>query len=53
MFTLSIKISPEEISLSLKSEARIELLPAPVRPTIPIFSAGLVVNDTPFKEGTK
>ena len=51
--TLSIKISPDVISVNLKREAKIELFPDPVLPTIPIFSAGLVLNDTPFREGTK
>lgn len=44
---------PEVTSVNLNNEANRELLPAPVRPTIPIFSAGLVTNDMPFNDGTK
>lgn len=44
---------PEFISVNLNNELNKELFPAPVRPTIPIFSAGLVTNDTLFRDGTK
>lgn len=44
---------PEFISVNLNNELNKELFPAPVRPTIPIFSAGLVRNDTLFRDGTK
>lgn len=51
--TLSINIPPEVISTRRNKELKIELLPAPVRPTIPIFSAGLVRNDNFLNDGAK
>lgn len=53
MLTLSISMLPEFISTNLNKEVRIEVFPAPVRPTIPIFSAGRVINDTSFNDGIK
>jgi hypothetical protein len=53
MFTLSINMLPDEISVSLNNEANNELLPAPVRPTTPIFSAGRVTNVTSRNDGTR
>ena len=49
MSTLSIKILPVLYSKIL-NKARAKLLfPAPVRPTIPIFSPGFIVISTLFK----
>lgn len=36
-------------SVNLRSPRRRDDFPAPVRPTMPIFSLGSTVNDTPFK----
>jgi len=47
MFTLSIFIHPSTASNILKSPNVREDFPAPVRPTTPIFSPGLMVNETP------
>lgn len=51
--TESIVIYPEVLSIILNKADMIELFPAPVLPTIPTFSHGLVSNDTFFKQGTK
>lgn len=51
--TESMEISPICNSTNLNNPAKSELLPAPVLPTTPIFSAGLVSNDTPFNAGVK
>jgi hypothetical protein len=42
VFTLSIFTSPEEGTRSLLIAVEIELFPAPVLPTIPIFSPDLM-----------
>ena len=44
IFTSSISISPSIISMILDKDRQIVLLPAPVLPTIPIFSPGLTSN---------
>jgi len=53
ILTVSMRISPALISLSLNKAMNSELLPAPVRPTTPIFSAGRVVKLTPFSDGVR
>ncbi len=40
----SITIFPEEASIILRRPSIIELLPLPVRPTIPIFSPASIVK---------
>lgn len=50
MSTVSMRIVPADISTNLKSEENRELFPAPVRPTIPIFSPANVSKVTFFKE---
>jgi len=45
----SIKIYPSVLSNNLRILIVIVDLPAPVRPTIPILSIGLILNDNLFK----
>jgi len=47
IFMSSIFIHPSSASNILKSPNVREDFPAPVRPTTPIFSPGLMVNETP------
>lgn len=51
--TESIVILPLYNSDKRNKEINNELLPAPVLPTTPIFSAGKVSNDTSLKDGAK
>jgi hypothetical protein len=44
MSTPSISIEPEKSSIILLKDKQIVLLPAPVRPTTPIFSPDLTSN---------
>lgn len=53
MSTESTQIEPEETSTNLKRADTKELFPAPVLPTTPIFSHGLVSKVTPFSEGAR
>lgn len=53
MLTESIVMAPEYNSTSRNSPASNELLPAPVLPTTPTFSAGLVSKEIPFKDGAR
>lgn len=53
IFTESISIEPEVTSTKRNNAAIIELFPAPVLPTTPIFSQGLVTNVIPFKDGQR
>lgn len=48
---MSITIVPEYKSTSRNNDVNKEDFPEPVRPTIPIFSAGRVSKETPFKDG--
>jgi len=47
MLMSSIFIQPPEASMSLKSAKVRDDFPAPVRPTIPTFSPGRILNETP------
>ena len=49
MSTPFSKIEPEEPSTMRKIDTRIELLPEPVRPTMPIFSPSAIVKDTSLR----
>jgi len=51
--TPSIKIFPEESSLSQNNAWKIELFPAPVRPTIPIFIPADALNDRSLMLGSR
>lgn len=51
--TLSISIRPADRGTVRKSAANKELLPAPVRPTTPIFSAGRVSKVTPLRDASR
>lgn len=57
MSTSSMKIVPEFpfslSSISLKRASRTELLPAPVRPTIPTLALGLILKLRFTKEGSR
>lgn len=48
---MSITIVPEYKSTSRNNDDSSEDFPEPVRPTIPIFSAGRVSKETPFNDG--
>lgn len=48
-----MSIDPECSSVSLKRAAKRELFPAPVLPTTPIFSVGLVSNVIPLSAEDK
>ena len=49
IFTSSIRISPSIISMILDKDRQIVLFPAPVLPTIPIFSPDLTSNVKSFR----
>lgn len=51
--TVSIVIVPDVSSIILNKAVIIELFPAPVRPTIPIFSQGLLSKEMLFNEGIR
>lgn len=53
ILTPSISTVPLERSISLKSDYRIELLPAPVLPTIPTFMPGSISNVTSLTAGSR
>eukprot|EP00834_Sanchytrium_tribonematis_P004711 NODE_246_length_11841_cov_1.234032.p7 type:complete len:116 gc:universal NODE_246_length_11841_cov_1.234032:10932-11279(+) len=53
IFMPSISILPSLASMNLKKATAKVLLPAPVRPTIPIFSLGNTVKVNCFKTGGK
>ena len=49
MSMLSIRIDPWEIEVILSKVFMIEVLPAPVRPTIPIFYPALILQLNRFR----
>jgi len=51
--TPSTKIFPAESSLSRNKACRIELLPAPVRPTIPTFIPADALNESSLMLGSR
>ena len=52
MFNPSMVILPLEGSMKRKKLNASELLPLPVRPTMPTFSPPLTLNETPFSTGS-
>lgn len=53
MSTESMVILPDVSSTNLNNAVTMELFPAPVLPTTPIFSHGLVSNEIPFRDGMR
>ena len=53
MLTPSISIVPLSLSFILNMAYKMELLPAPVLPTIPTFDFDFIVNDTFLRAGSK